>query len=133
MTRYETGRVLTAVAALGFFVAAGLHVSEYRAVVLHAQQGLSGLVPLVATLWLTFAAAMIVLGAIVSLVPFGRVTGGRWILAFAGCLPLITVVLQLILLGFTPPTAVLSVVAIVSFAAAIALPSTAAPATGRAP
>jgi hypothetical protein len=132
MTRSETGRVLSALAALGFFVAAVIHLSEYRGVVQQAQQGLSGQTFLVATLWLTFAAAMLVLGAIVGLVPFGRVTGGRWILAFAGCFPLITVVLQLTLLGFTAATAVLLAVAIVTFAAAIVAPSTAAPGTARA-
>jgi hypothetical protein len=132
MTRYETGRVLSMVAALGFFVAAGLHLSEYRGVVLHAQQGISGQTFLVATLWLAFAAALLVLGAIVCLVPFGRVGGGRWILAFAGCFPLITAVLQLILLGFTAPTAVFLAVALVTFAAAIASPSAAAPAAVRA-
>ena len=129
MTRYQTGRVLTAVAALGFFVAVVLHLSEYRGVVLRAQQGFSGLTPLLATLWLAFAAAMLVLGAIVCLVLFGRVTGGRWILALVGCFPLITVILQLALLGFTAPTAVLLAVAVVTFAAAIVPPSTAKPAT----
>ncbi len=123
MTRYKTAQILTGVAAFGFFVAAGLHISGYRQVLLQAQQGFSGLAPLVSALWLVFAAAMVILGVMVTLVALGRVTGGRWILALAGCFPLITVLLQLRFLGFIPPVAILSTVAAVSFGAAIAFPT----------
>src|SRR5207253_11497351 len=81
MTRYQTAQLLAGVSAVGFVLAAGLHTSEYRWVVLRAQQGFSGLAPFVATLWLTFAAALVILGLIVTLVAFGRVTPGGAILA----------------------------------------------------
>jgi hypothetical protein len=123
MTRYKAAQVLAGVSAFGFFVAAALHTSGYRQVVLQAQQGFSGLAPLVSALWLVFAAAMVVLGLMVTLVAFGRVIGGRSILALAGCFPLVTVVLQLHFLGFSPPVAILSTLAAVSFGAAIAFPT----------
>jgi hypothetical protein len=125
VTRYQTARILAGVSAFGFFVAAGLHTSEYREVVLQAQRGFSGLAPLVSALWLAFVAAMLVLGGIVTLVALGRVTGGRWLLALAGCLPLLTVLLQLHFLGFTRATALLALIAAVSFGAAIVFPSVA--------
>ncbi len=92
MTRYKTAQVLAGVSAVGFLLAAGLHTTEYRRVVLRAQQGFAGLAPFVATLWLTFAAALVILGLIVTLVAFGRVTPGRSILALAACFPAVTVV-----------------------------------------
>jgi hypothetical protein len=122
VTRYKTAHVLAAVSALAFIAAAVMHLSNYRRVVLQAQQGISGLAPLVATLWLAFAGAMLVLGGIVSLVALRWVRGGRWVLAFAGCFPLITVFLQLQLLGFTRATAMLTAVAAVSFVAALVYP-----------
>ena len=122
MTRYQTARVLAGVSAVGFVLAAGVHTSEYRGVVLRAQQGFAGLAPFVATLWLTFAAALVILGVIVTLVAFGRVTPGRPILELAGCFPAVTVLLQLHFLGFTPPVAIFSVVAAVTFAAALTFP-----------
>ena len=130
MTRNKSAQVLAGVSALAFLVAAGIHASSYRQVVLQAQQGISGLTPLVATLWLTFAAALLVLAGIVGLVALGRVGGGRWVLALAGCFPLITVVLQLLLLGFTRATAMLAAVAVVTFAAAVALPGESEPLAG---
>src|ERR1051325_3820768 len=111
MTRYKTAQILAGVSAVGFLLAAGLHTTDYRRVVLRAQQGFSGLAPLVATLWLTFAASLVILGLIVTLVAFGHVTPVRSILALAGCFPAITVVLQLRFLGFTPPVAVFSAIA----------------------
>jgi hypothetical protein len=77
----------------------------------------------VATLWLAFAVALVVLGCMVALVALGRVREGRWILALAGCLPLVTAFLQLGLLGFTRSTAVFATVGAVNIAAAIAVPS----------
>jgi hypothetical protein len=127
MTRYQTARVLAAMSASGFLLAAGIHTAGLRRVVFQAQRGLSGLAPpFVAALWLAFAAALGVLGLMVTLVALGRVTGGRAILALAGCFPAATVVLQLHFLGFTPPVAILAAVAAVSFAAALALPTGAA-------
>ena len=70
MTRYQTAQLLAGVSAVGFVLAAGLHTSEYRGVVLRAQQGFSGLAPFVATLWLTFAAGLVILGLIVTVVAF---------------------------------------------------------------
>src|ERR1043166_1101894 len=113
MTRSKTAHLL----------AAGLHATEYRRVVLRAQQGFSGLAPLVATLWLTFAAALVILGLIVTLVAFGHANPGRSILALAGCFPAITVALQLRFLGFTTPVAVFAAVAALSFAAALTFPT----------
>jgi hypothetical protein len=50
MTRHQTAQVLAGASAVGFLLAAGLHTSEYRRVVLRAQQGFAGLAPFVATL-----------------------------------------------------------------------------------
>ncbi len=123
MTRHQTARVLAGVAGFGFFLEAGLHLYEYRQVVRQAQGVLSGLLPLVSALWLAFAAAMLVLGSMVTVVALGRVAAARWILELAGCLPVVTVILQLHFLGFTRPTAILSGVAVVTFAAALLFPS----------
>jgi hypothetical protein len=45
------------------------------------------------------------------------------LLALAGCYPLVTVLLQLHFLGFTRSVAIFSVVAAVSFAAALTFPT----------
>lgn len=123
MTRYQTARVVAGVAGAGFFLEAGRHLYEYKQVVLRAQGVVSGLVPLVSALWLAFAVAMLVLAGMVTVVALGRVAAARWILALAGCLPLITVLLQLHFLGFTRTTAILAAIAVVSFAAALLFPS----------
>ena len=122
MTRFNTARVLAGVGALGFFLAAALHTSAYRQVVLQAQQGFAGTASVVAALWLAFGGALLLFGTMVALVGFGQVTGARWILALAACFPLITVVLQLRFLGFIPPVVILSTVALVTSAAAVVWP-----------
>lgn len=122
LTRSKAARALAGLSAAAFLVAAGFHLYGYRAVVLQAQLSLGSPAPLVAALWLSFTAAMLVLGVMASLVALGRVREGRWILGLAGCLPLLTVLLQLRLLGFTRSTAVLAAVAVVSFAAAFVFP-----------
>lgn len=123
MTRYQIARILAGVSAFGFLFEAALHTSQYRRVVLQAQRGFSGLVPLLSALWLAFAAAMLVLGVIVALVALGRATGGRWILALATSFPLLTVLLQLHFLEFTRSTAILSSIVVISLGAAIAFPN----------
>jgi hypothetical protein len=130
MARQQNARILAAALAVGFLIAAALHVYGYRQVVLQAQRGFSNLAPLMSAVWLAFAAALVVLGGIVGLVALGRVTGGRWILALAGCFPLATVVLQLHFLGFTSSTAILSAIAAASFLGAIAFSNDAAPLAG---
>ena len=123
MNRFTTARVLTGGSAVGFFLAAGIHASGYRHVVLHAEAGV-GCSPLeLAALWLAFASALIVFGMLAALVALRRITGGeRWVLALAGCFPLMTVLLQLRLVGFISPVVYLSAVAAVTFAAAIVWP-----------
>lgn len=122
MTRYQTARMLAGVTAGGFFLEAALHVSQFKQVVLQAQRGFGEQAPLVAALWLAFAAAMLVLGAVVTLVALAKVPAGRWLLALAGCLPLVTVFLQLQFLGFTRSTAILAGLATVSLGTAILFP-----------
>jgi len=123
MNRFSTARALAGLSAFGFLLAAGLHASGYRQVVLRAEQGV-GCSPLeLGALWLAFAAALLVFGVLVALVALRRITGGgRWILALAGCFPLITVLLQLRLVGFIPPELTLAAVTVVTFAAALAWP-----------
>ena len=122
MNRHRIARLLAGTLSLGFFVAAGLHMSGYRPVVLQAERGVSGLAPLISTLWLAFGAALFVLGIMVGLVAVGRITEGRWVLALTGCFPLVTVLLQLQFLGFTRWTAIFSTLAVVSLVAAIVFP-----------
>lgn len=124
MTRPRIAQVLAGVVAVAFFVAAWLHTSGYRAVVQQARRGVSGVAPVVAALWLAYAAAMVVLGGMVSLVAVGRIRDGRWVLALAGCFPLVTVWLQLQLLEVTRSTAMFAIVAALSIAAAVVFPST---------
>jgi hypothetical protein len=76
---------------------------------------------------------MAVLGVVVSFVVLGRIKGARWIIAVAGCFPLITVFLQLGFLGFTRATAMLATVAVVSLGAALVFPRTEEPSTAGAP
>ena len=125
MNRFNAARVLAGTSAVGFFLAAGLHASGYKQVVLRAAQGV-GCSPLeMAALWLAFAAALVLFGMMVVLVTLRWVTGagGRWVLALAGCFPLLTVLLQLRFVGFIPPVVTLSAVAAVTFAAAFVWPA----------
>jgi len=123
MNRFNTARALAGLSAFGFFLAAGLHVSGYRQVVLQAEQGV-GCSPLeLGALWLAFAAALLVFGVLVVLVALRRISGGRWVLSLAGCFPLITVLLQLRLVGFIPPELTLGAVTVVTLAAALVWPA----------
>jgi hypothetical protein len=123
MNRFNAARILAGTSAFGFFLAAGLHASSYRQVMLRAELGV-GCRPLeLGALWLAFAAALIVFGAMVALVASRRITGGRWVLALAGCFPLITVLVQLRLVGFIPPELSLAAVTAVTFAAALVWPA----------
>ena len=124
MNRFNTARVLAGTSAFGFFLAAGLHASGYRQVMLRAAQGVGGSPLEMAALWLAFAAALLLFGVMVALVALRRVTGGeaRWVLALAACFPLLTVLLQLRFVGFIPPVVTLSAVTAVTFAAAFLWP-----------
>lgn len=128
MKHAKIARLLAGVGALGFFVAAVLHTSQYGNVVAQARQASVQVASLMAALWLAFAAAMLVLGIMVSVVARGRVSGARLILGAAACFPLATVLLQLRYLGFIPPVPILSTVAILTFAAAAMWPAAAEPA-----
>jgi hypothetical protein len=122
MTRPQVARVLTGLSAAGFFLAAALHTSAYNSVTALAQQGPSGLGPLVSSLWLVFTGAMVVLGLIVATVTLRQSSGGRAILVLAGCFPLATAALQLRFLGFIPPVAILSTIGVLTLVGAGMLP-----------
>ncbi len=127
MTRQRTAQFLTGLSAFGFFLAAGLHTSGYGSVVALAQQGPPGLAPLVSALWLAFTAGLILFGIVVTLVALGRVRS-RPILILASCFPLGTAVLQIRFLGFIPPVAILSTIAVLGIAGALAFPKATEPA-----
>jgi hypothetical protein len=99
-----------------------LHMSGYQSVALLAQQGPTGLGPLVSALWLAFSAAMITLGLIVAILARGQLAATRAILVLAACFPLATALLQLRFLGFIPPVAILAAIAVIGFAGAAAVP-----------
>lgn len=118
MTQESVGGILAWAAAAGFLGTAVLHSTGYSSVTDLAEESPGGLDVLVPALWLAFSLDLIVVGLIIAIVAWKRPQGGGLILAVGSMCPFGAAVLQVIFLGFVPPTGILLVVGGVAVVAA---------------
>jgi hypothetical protein len=113
----RTARVLRLAAGIGLLVIALLHGLGYLKV--SPLAGAFGhFEGLFRDLWLSFATHYLVLGCIVLLAAGRDTTGTRVLLGFAALVPLADALLQIVYVGFIPPTGILLGVAVLGFGAA---------------
>ncbi len=117
-TRRKIASVLTAIAAVGFAATAALHSTGLDSVVGLAGRGPSELRALAPALWIMFSIDLLVLSLILGAMAIWPSAKSRFVVAFAGLCPLGAAVLQLVYIGFIPPTAILLGIAALSFVAA---------------
>lgn len=119
-SRMRLGSILSTASAVGFLATAGLHGTGYAAVTSVARQGPEDLHALVPMLWVAFSADLVVIGVIVLVVSWWRSAASSLVLTAAGFMPAIAASLQIVYLGFVPPTAILIALAVVTWVAAMA-------------
>ncbi len=119
--RTRLGSILGTASALGFMATAGLHATGYAAVSGVAREGPEDLHTLVPALWLSFSSDLVVTGVIVLVAVWWRGAASSLVLAAAGLIPAVAAGLQIAYLGFIPPTAILMALAVLTWAAAIAV------------
>jgi len=117
---------LARVSALGFLGTAALHGSGFSVVSRLAARADDDIAALLPGLWIMFSVNLAVIGLIVAAVSARphRVSGG--IVAIAGLCPLGAAILQMVFLGFIPPTAILLALSGLCFLTAAVCPRYAA-------
>lgn len=123
MNRHRAGRILASVAACVSWATAAFHTTGLRSIETLAQQASPALRTAVPALWLAFGIDLAVIGLIVAAVAARPDRSGPLILAFAALGPLSGATLQIVYLGFVPPTALLFAVGVLTLAAAAVLRS----------
>jgi hypothetical protein len=119
MTRQRKSDILTYTTAGLLVVTGGLHLSGFGQVNALAQATTTDVRVLLPLLWISFGVDLIATGLIVALVGLENSNGGRYVLFAAAICPWGAAVLQMIYLGFIPPTAVLLLCGAMAIAAAI--------------
>ena len=124
MTRQTSGSIIAGIAAVGFLATAGLHATGYKMISSLAKQAPEALQAFAPALWLAISLDLVILGLIVGVVAFRPNGVGRVILIIAAMCPIGVAGLQLIFLGFIPPTALLLGIGALTLTAAAVLPRT---------
>ena len=122
MTRKRVASILTWIAAAGYLGTAALHSTGYEAITRFARQGPEELRALAPALWLGFSFDLVVLGLVVAVIAARPSKTGRVILGIAALCPISAAGLQVMFLGFIPPTALLLAVGGMTLVAAVVLP-----------
>ena len=123
MTRDASARLLTGLSAAAFVLSAALLASSYGSVVDSARQAPPDVATLVPALWLSFAIAMLVFGAVVVSTLRRTDVGARTTLLFAASFPAASGICFARFLGFGSATTILIFVAVLTLAAAAIRPS----------
>ena len=116
--------VLARLAAVAFFITAGLHSFAYRTITAISNVGPPDLRPVVPAIWLAFSLMLVVLGLIIAsnaTAPPSRYRMQTLILA--GIFAFGSATLQMIFFGFIPPVAILCVDGALAVAAAVIGPT----------
>ncbi len=124
MTSPKTASLLAWIAAILYIITAVWHQSGLSSITALAATGPAGLQPLVPALWVAFGVSLVLLALIIMACARSTSPDRRAILALAALGPLSGAVLQIVYLGFIPPTALLLLDTAVGFAAAVAVPRT---------
>ena len=112
--------MLTGAASLSFFLTAALHGSGYASVAAAAESVPGTIGQLIPALWLVFSSDLAVIGLIIAVLAFRPTPAARPILAIAALCPLAAASLQLVTIGFVPPTALLIAVGLLTLLSAVA-------------
>ena len=121
MTRLQIGRWLTWATSLAFLATAALHGSGYRSMVSLSRDLPGTLGKLVPMLWLVFSSDLVILGLIIGVVAMRPSRTARPVLALAALCPLVVAAMQLLSIGFVPPTALLIGVGVLALVSAALL------------
>ncbi len=119
MTANRLSIVLAYAGGVLLLATAALHQSGYGSVTTQAEQGPPELKPLVAVLWVAFTVALALCALLVFVLAPSNAPTRRVLLVIAALNPLSAAVLQVVYLGFVPPTAILLFDALVVAGAAI--------------
>jgi hypothetical protein len=120
MNRQRLGNLLIYGTAGLLIVTGGMHLSVFGHINGIAQSATPADVQaLMPPLWLAIGVDLIATGIIVALVGLENSNGGRYVLFAAAICPWGVAVLQLIYLGFIPPTAILLLDGALAIAAAV--------------
>jgi hypothetical protein len=121
MRRQQLARIVAGFAAIGFLGTAALHSTGYDSVAQLAAEVPSDLAPVMPALWLVFSLDLTIVGLIVAAVAYRPAPPGRLVLVIAAFCPLGAAALQLLFIGFVPPTALLLTVGALTLGAAVLL------------
>lgn len=121
-TRASRARLLTGLSSLGFLGTALLHGTGYPSIARLAEDVPGPMGRIMPGLWLIFSIDLTVLGLILVVVAGRPGPAARPVLAVAALCPLAAAGLQLWLIGFVPPTALLLAVGTLTLIGAMAWP-----------
>jgi hypothetical protein len=127
MTGAKRGVALTWLTAVLFIATAGLHHTGYPEVRDLARETGGDVAILMPMLWLFFSIELVILAAVALIVARRPTATHGTILVLLGLVPLTAAVLQLVYIGFIPPTAILLFDALVAIAAGVTVRSAALP------
>ena len=118
MTRSRAAVVLARASGWGFLVVAALHGSAYGRIMAMAETAPEAIRRVLSVLWLSGSADLVAFGLVIIVVARGP--GGAAVIGLCALSPLAVAVLQIVFLGFVPPTAMLLALAGLTVAAAVA-------------
>ena len=118
MTRPRLATIVSRASALGFFLVAALHGSAYGRIMVMAAPAPETLRRVVSVLWLSGSADLVAFGLVVAAMVRGPEAVGALVIALCALCPLAVAGLQVVFLGFVPPTAMLLALAALTFWAA---------------
>ena len=108
MGHQRLGNIVAGVTAVLIIVTACLHTAALGQINQPAQTTSADVRPLLTLLWITFGLELAIVGSSWGIVARDARGGGRLILIAASLCPLSAAALQVVYLGFIPPTAILA-------------------------
>lgn len=121
MSETRVGAALTWVTAAVFFATAAIHHTGFPEVQALAREAGGDVAVLMPPLWLFFSIDLVILGAVAAAIARAPTATHGIILWLLGLVPAVAAVLQVIYIGFIPPTAILFFDALVAMAAGLAV------------
>lgn len=124
MIRSRVFRALCFSASVAYVATSAIHMTGFGSITRIAKGGPADLHFIVPALWISFSLDLVVLGFIFALLGFIVPPGSRPIALLLSLPPLFAAVLQLIYLGFIPPTAILIFDSALALASGLSAPQT---------
>lgn len=121
-SRTIIGRLVTGLAALGYFATAWIHSTGFDSITALAAEGPEEMAGLAPALWLAFSLDLIVLGLVIVGAALRRDGPVRPVIAVAALCPFGAAALQLRYIGFIPPTGILLTIGTLALLGALLTP-----------